>query len=263
MKLRKLPVCATALEADPQPKAELALREVGPRAGDLGEAVQLQGAIGIGQDVAVEVTVRRRDIAARVVELRRVGEVERFGPELQRYFLGGPRLTEKKKVPAANAGAAQQVPARSAEAEVAGPQTPHRVSKGERVEIGVPCTDEAGLRHVALDQIGALRAFRRVECGAVSRHAEWLAAQEADEVVDLPAAHDPRQRAAVAEPLTPLAERQLGDVGNLQIVSTVEVAERAVEVEELRDGDARGSTADRVVAVAHPGGRDGLRPGVV
>src|SRR5215470_1243476 len=115
MKLRKLPVCATALEADPQPKAELALREVGPRAGDLGEAVQPQGAIRVG-----------RDVAAWVVELRRVGKVERFGPELQRYFLGDPELTEETEVPAANAGAAQQVPARSAEAEVAGPQTPHR-----------------------------------------------------------------------------------------------------------------------------------------
>src|SRR5262245_24393294 len=217
MKLRNLPVCATALEADPQPKAELALGEVGPRAGDLGEAVQPQGAIGVGQDVAVEVTVRRRDVAARVVELRRVGEVERFGAELQRYFLGDPELTEETEVQAANAGSAQQVPARSAEAEVAGPQTPHRVSEGERVEIGIPCADAARLRHVTLDQIGALRTFRRVECGAVSRHAEGLAAQEADEVIDLPAAHDPRQRAAIAEPLTPLAERQLGDVGNLQV----------------------------------------------
>src|SRR4030095_15409228 len=144
------------LKTDPQPEAELPLREVGPRAGDLGEAVQPQGTIGVGQDVAVGVTVRRRDVAAWVVELRRVGEVERFGPELQRYFLGDPELTEETEVPAANAGAAQQVPARRAEAEVAGPQTPHRVCEGERVEIGVPCADAAGLRHVALDQIGAL-----------------------------------------------------------------------------------------------------------
>src|SRR5262249_15915061 len=99
--------------------------------------------------------------------------------------------------------------------------------------------------------------------GAVSRHAEGLAAQEADEVVDLPAAHNPRQRAAIAEPFTPFSERQLDDVVDLNVVRAVEVAKRAVEVEELRDGDARRRTADRVVAIADRGGRDGVGPGVV
>src|SRR5262249_55879896 len=149
--------------------------------------------------------------------------------------LRDPELAEETEIPAADAGAAQQVPACGAEAEIGLAQSDPGIRKSERIEIGIPQSDAAKLLHLALDEVGALVAFGRVERGAVSRHAEGLAAQETEDVVDLPAADYPREHSTVTEPLTPLAERQLDNVRDLHVVRAVKVAERSVEVEELRD----------------------------
>ena len=97
------------------------------------------------------------------------------------------------------------------------------------------------------DLVGALIVLRRVQRRAGRRDAERRAAVEAEDVVHLPAADDLREQPAVVQPPAARAERQLGDVGDVQVVRPVEVAERLVQVVVLGDVDPQ-----RAVAVALP-----------
>ena len=88
-------------------------------------------------------------------------------------------------------------------------------------------------------------ALRRVQRRAAAVMSERRAAGEADDVVHLPAADDRGEHAAAVQPAAARTERQLGEVGDLQVVRAVEPAERRVQVVELGDHDPRRAVAAR------------------
>jgi hypothetical protein len=100
---------------------------------------------------AVGVSCGRRDRRARISELRRICEVEHFGPKLQLEALRQAEVAKQAEICVEEAGAADDIPA-------AGPKTDRGDgSKCIRVEVGIARAMAAENRHSRKDLIRRLK----------------------------------------------------------------------------------------------------------
>src|SRR5436190_2660159 len=138
----------TLLKADSQPEAELPL--VVLRAGDLGEAAERRNG-------TVRSPLQVRHVGARIVEMRRIGRVERLRPKLELYTLRHRKLTEEAEIQVHYTGPVQGI-------QPAVPETHGRHRRVcQRVEVRLSRPGAAQNFHLRLDLIGRLRVTRRVQ----------------------------------------------------------------------------------------------------
>src|SRR5262249_53496278 len=192
----------------PESEPDLPLAE---RARYLAEAVQVcYGPCG-------RINPQVRDVRAGIVEVRRVGEVERLGPELDAVPLFESEFAEEAEVPLADARPSHDIPACCAEASLG-----YRL-ESQRIEVRLSFPMPAEYFHFRFHEIGSLRTTRRVQRRTRRSHVERSAAVDADEVIDLPASHNRGHQSSVAQPSPTFAEGQLEDVRDLQVMRAVDV----------------------------------------
>src|SRR5262245_9258164 len=205
-------------EDKPEREAEVPL--VGPRAGHGHEVAETA-------DGYVRVEPHVRDVRARVIEVRRVGHVERLGAELQTQPFGNWEGAEEGDVRVDDSGPAEDVAAAGSIAYVGDS------AERERVEEGDIAPDAAQLFHGGLYLVGGLSVTRSIERRAIGADAKRRARVGAEGAVCLPVAHEPRRwTSAGGEPLTG-SEGEVCSPAQLQHMAAVVPRECAVAPEHI------------------------------
>src|SRR6185436_14925954 len=160
-------------------------------------------------------TGRRRHSCARIVERRRVREIECLRAELQLPALRNRKIAEDAGIKIGLARPAQNIAAGVAETDRGDRY------EGVRVEVRVPTADAAQNLDIRFHLIGRLRVARRVHTRSRRRDIERSAGDPTEDSVNLPGADNVAGQAGVGKLLTP-SERQHVDAVNLQVVRAVE-----------------------------------------
>ena len=234
------------LEGEPQTEANLPfdVRRVGQGrpACDAGDLSECAG----------------RHVPLRVGEDRNVQDVPGFDSKLELLLPAHRERAERRQIEAVAAGAVELVACRVAEFD------PGRLRKLGRIEpraVRADLVDDLE----GPSEVCQLGVARRVQYRAAARHRERVAAERAEDAVDLPVADDRFRGVAVAVVALP---RQLVHEAKLQVVPAVEPGRRPVAPEfagcvprERRPAVVVAFVhrfAERVRALAHEPVREGL-----